>query len=519
MMYKRLLFICFMIALWIPLTVRGQEESLQSAQMLIVYNNNPTKEELYGVQSIVKVLTYLQHSVVFASVDESLPVVDNYDSIICYNITGNPDSFITALAGTDKAVFILGGDIAKEYAKQKGYDFNSVKYSDAIASANFEFSENRSYNTLTNLNNGFLLNGSFTYEKGSITVAGHSAGLYSGYGSFLYTPVTDFTDSLVLASFTEEVARWLWPYNGQPHTYAQYMVLDEVYPFTPADTLMEIIEYFIDSKIPFIISVMPLYENGGYPAMEHFCEILRYAQANGGAVIMHTPITLQEDKNVGQIWKYLTTATEAYTNYGVYPLGIQVPESFMFTETSREIIRRYSTIFWYKDEGEISIDLSEHYNSIYSDGHNMIGSSIYLDDLLNNQIMVHSTATYIDLNGGVDLIREQLDDKKASGIPLKSLWEVDNTVYADNLYLHTTGGQVYFNNEKMSLDYVPFVYDENYDYNNGVFHLIAMDLAGLNEILVFIVIISSILFIFFIIRARQFNRKKFLYTREREQKK
>lgn len=526
MMYKKLCLLCCIIlfaAIGNPFTaprvVRGEENPLKPAEMLIIYNNNPTKEELSGVQSIVEVLTYLQHSVVFASVDECLSVLNNYDSIICYNLTGVTNSFINALADSDKAVFVAGGDMVKAYVDKKGYPITSTEFRDVTASVNYEFSEKRKFNTLTNLDRGYLLKGNFRYTAGMISVAGESSGLYSVYGSFLYTPVTDFNDSLLLASFTDEVAQWLWPYNGKPHTYAQYIVLNEVFPYTNANTLMKVIEYLIDNKLPFIISVMPVYQNGQYPAMERFCEILRYAQAGGGAVIMHAPITLREDKNVDLIWQYLTTATEAYTNYGVYPLGIQVPERFMFTETSREIIRRYSTIFWYKEEGEASVDLSEHFNSIYSDGHNMIGSSIYLDDLLSNQIMVHSTATYIDMNESFDMIKEQLEEKKTSGIPFKNLWEIDNSVYANNLYLHTSGGQVYFNNEKKSLDYIPFAYDKNFDYNKGLFHWIAMDLAGLNEILVVVVIISSVLFTFFIIRARQFNRKKFLYTKEREQKK
>ncbi len=524
MMFKKVIvcLVLTVLSLSVPMQARGEDTQaapLKPAEMLIVYNNNPTSEEMAGVQSIVEALTYLQHSVVFAPVNESSPVLKDYDHIICYDLKGDLKTFMTALADSDKAVFLIGSGGITDYITEKGYDFTSSRFSDAVASVEYGFKDNRSYDTLINLEDGVLLNGAFTYESGTITVAGRSAGLYSRYGSFLYMPSTDFGDSLILASFTNETARWLWPYNGQPHAYAQYIVLNEVYPFTPPEQLLEIVDYFIKNKLPYILSVMPVYENGEYPAMERFCEVLRYAQANGGAVIMHTPITLQEGGNVDQIWEYLTIATEAYANYGVYPLGIQVPESFMFTDTSREIIRRYSTIFWYKDDAAVSIDLSERFNTIYSDGHNMIGSSIHLDELLSSQIMVHSTATYIDLNNDFNTIKEQIDEKRASGVPLKSLWEVDNTVYGNSLYLYTLNGQVYLNNKKVTLDYTPFEYENNYDYDNGVFHWIAMDLKGLNEILILIVLVSSALFTVFIIRARQFNRKKFLYPKEGEPKK
>lgn len=34
-----------------------------------------------------------------------------------------------------------------------------------------------------------------------------------------------------------------------------------------------------------------MYVNGDYPSMTHFCEVLRFAQAGGGAVIINAPLT------------------------------------------------------------------------------------------------------------------------------------------------------------------------------------------------------------------------------------
>jgi len=516
MMYKRfavLLWIFILAAACFPMKADASEEELEKTEILVVYNNNPTDEEMMGVQSIVKIITYLQHSIVFASVDESISDLDNYDSIICYGLKGNLDRFMTNLTEADKAVFILGSGGVEDYVTQKGYEFTCDRIINSVASVSYEFSEENKFSVLLNLEDSVLLNGQFNYVKGTITVANLTANLYSRYDNFVYMPSTDLSNSLMQASFTKEVAQWLWPFSGEPFSYAQYIVINEVYPFTPPEKLLEVVDYLIDLKLPFVISVMPIYENGEYPAMERLCEVLKYAQANGGAIIMHAPVINQEADNVKQIWEYLTIATVAYTNYGIYPLGIQVPERFMFSEINREIIQRYSTVFWYGESKEASINLTEQFNTIYKDGHQMIGTAIHLDELGNSQIKVHSTALYLDIYDGIDMIKDQIQACRQSGIPLKSLWDIDHKVYADNLYLHTEQGQVYFNSSKVSLDYKPFEYEENYNYHNA-FQWIMFDLKGLNEKLVFVVAISSIVFVIFIIKARNINKRKFLFPKE-----
>jgi len=364
------------------------------------------------------------------------------------------------------------------------------------------------------LKDSILLSGDFAYVNGTISIEDLNANLYSRKDNFVYLPTSDLSEAILQASITKEIAFWLWPFKGNPHPYAQYIVLDEIYPFLPPEQLMEAVEYLVETRLPFVISVMPIYENGEYPSMQRFCEVLRYAQANGGSIIMHSPLIQQEGDNVEQIWKYLTIATQAYTNLGIYPLGIEVPESYMFTETGREILKRYSTVFFYQNEDvDSKIYLEDRYNTILNDGHKMIAPTIELDNQGNSLIMVHPTALYLDLNEGMDSLKIKVNACIESDVPLKSLWEMDNVVYADNLYFYTEDGQAYLNNEEVSLEYLPFKYTENYDYENGAFRWIMKDLKGLNSKLVFIVVVSSVIFIIFIVIARQINKHKFLLPR------
>lgn len=520
MMYKKKFMVLFILAILvflnvIPKSAVKSENSWEDAEILIIFNNNPNQEEISGVQTMVKILTYLQHSVVFASVDECIPVLRDYDFIICYDLRNVPDYFVQSLVNAEKAVMMLGGNCAEAYTSQKGYMVEYHWISDSIATVKNSLYAEEPFTSLLKLKDCVLLNGYFSYTTGELDVDGQKSSLYMRVGNFLYTPISDLSEPSMQALFTKEVARWLWPYNGEPHSYAQYIVLDEVYPFVEPQKLMEIVDYLIHYQLPFVISVMPIYQNTEYPAMKRFCEVLRYAQANGGAIILHAPIIQQYGENTELLKKYLSMAKEAYISYGVYPLGIQVPDSYMFIEAQREILKWYSTVFFYKDNDDISINLDERFNYIYKNGHQIIGPAICLGRHGNNQVKTHLTAVYIDIYDGMEKVKEQIHACIQSRISIKSLWNTYNVVYGNNIYLNTDQGQLYYNNNRVSLKYEPFEYEEDFNYKNDVFHWIAKDLRSLNKVLIIVVILSSTTFLAFIIKARHVNKRRFLISSKR----
>jgi hypothetical protein len=497
-------------------TLSETQEEIPDADILLVYGLKPSDTEKKSMEEIVKTLTYLQHSVVYLPVSKCEDIVENYDYIICYNIGSEGNSFMDRLAALNKEVFFLGGDAVREYIKTSGYDISIEKVDDQAVSLEYSFTELNSSAALIRLKDTYLLEGDFTYQSGTLSYTNQTAGLYSKMDSFLYSPCYDLTNEIISSSFANETAIWMWPYKGNPHTYSQYLVLDEVYPFFPPEQLLEIVNYIISLRLPFVISVMPIYQNGDYPAMERFCEVLRYAQANGGAVILHAPNTVQQEDNKEQLWDYYSYAMKAYTNYGIYPLGIEVPEKFLFNEIDREIMERYTTIFCYKEDEIDSFDLEEQYNKIYNDGHLLIAPSYTMNEKRNCQILTLSTAAYVDITQDMDGIKEAISDSVKAEVPLKNLWDINQKVYGNDLYIYTNQGEVYFNDEKVNLDYTPFTY-EKYKYKSGVFQWIAKDLTGLNHQLAFIVVISSVIFCTFIIIGRHHNRKRFLLPRKKSE--
>ncbi len=66
-------------------------------------------------------------------------------------------------------------------------------------------------------------------------------------------------------------------------------MLDRIYPFADPERLLSLVEMLKTENVPYVLCIMPIYANADYPAMERFCEVLRYAQSRGAGIVMHVP--------------------------------------------------------------------------------------------------------------------------------------------------------------------------------------------------------------------------------------
>lgn len=110
-----------------------------------------------------------------------------------------------------------------------------------------------------------------------------------------------------------------------------YFVLDEIYPFSDLDMLRETADVLDENGIPFIVRVMPVYENYDYPAFLRFTQALLYVQSKGGSIVLHDPL-VQEDESVRETLETrLSRAKKAFEDAGITlfemnypPLGVSI---------------------------------------------------------------------------------------------------------------------------------------------------------------------------------------------------
>lgn len=94
----------------------------------------------------------------------------------------------------------------------------------------YEFAQNQTRNAAVRVPDLLSLSGEGLYENGKIYAGGREYPFCSGTDNVRYTPVVDYSGEILQAALIEELTYWLWPYNDQPHTYGQYLVLDQIYP-------------------------------------------------------------------------------------------------------------------------------------------------------------------------------------------------------------------------------------------------------------------------------------------------
>lgn len=148
-------------------------------------------------------------------------------------------------------------------------------------------------------------------------------------------------NSLVLSAFVKELSLWR---KENEQNCVEYYVIDKVYPFQNPAKLLEVVQEIQEKDAFFIISVMPVYNHEDYPAMQQFCEVLKYAQDNGGMIFLYAPVNQMDSFDVDLVNEYLSLAISAYVKQGVYPMGLQVPKNWIRNNDTVEIMSRFKTI-------------------------------------------------------------------------------------------------------------------------------------------------------------------------------
>ena len=520
--YSLLLLICI---LCMPLTpayasdVPSNEAELRG-DILIVYSDAASDEEIKAVSDMVEILTYQAFQVAFAEASDSMDMIEQYDYIICYHMERYPEEIIPLLQSCrETEILFIGNTFMKDYMdtgnKSVGRDY--IESSVNVGKIIYFFDELSSKEGLSNEDEFVFLEGKLDYQSGTLLVDDIEGYVVASKGNITHMALSDMNDALVKAIFSREVAVWKWPYSGTPHVYAQYIVLNEVYPFVEPEKLLSVVELMVDAHEPFVISVMPVYLNGEYPAMQRFCEILRYAQDNGGTIIIHAPINQDTKIDADTMNAYLTMATNYYLAQGVYPMALQAPSVWMYDENAMKVIGRFSTIFATDEEDPlVEFPADVHTNKVYKDGHQWVGPAIALDATGVSYTKVYSTAVYIDISEDVDTITNKINACRQSFVPLKSLWDIAHSFWTDEAVMNYKNKIILVNGERVEYTFEPTEFEEDYDYHRNMLKRFSKDLSSENSKLLVAVIIVSTLFIFFILVARYNNRRKFFHSKDKE---
>ena len=98
-----------------------------------------------------------------------------------------------------------------------------------------------------------------------------------------------------------------------------------------------------------------------------------------------------------------------------------------------------------------------------------------------------------------------------SNVLMKSMWDMDQSVYTNQYVLKYENKILKFQGKVVSLSYEPFKYEENFDYKRNIVGRMARLMSNSNKVLLVFVGIISFIFIIFIIIARKNNKRSFFH--------
>ena len=477
--------------------------------ILVIYPEEADK--LSGeddLSAIAKVLLSLRYSADFVEAEEAGPLIGEYDKVIwCSTVSSNRmDAKI--LQGYEGKLLVLGQAVGLEEfgLKETGGFLGSF-----MGVGEYAFDDEVVFShSIPLLNPGTLENA--TYENGALTAAGGKLPLAGGRDNVHYLALTAYSDAFSREVFKQEIAQWLWPYESRMHTYTGYVVLDAVYPFYDPYRLRDLVDYMVERKMNFVISVMPIYEHSDYPAMGQFCEVLRYAQANGGAVILHAPI-IQNGIEMEALASQLTTITCNYLDQNVYPLALEVPSEWLFREDLLPILGRYKTLFL-SDMDAFSSHAPKEYGLMdyLLLGSQQIVPAVKLDETGVSHLARCATAVYLNLGMTEDeQLLSVIEAARNAPIPMQSLWGMDQAAYTnDGFFLTWDQNTLLVNDEQRFLVYTPQTFDREFDYKRNEYYRFVANLNNQNHFLIGVSVVVLVLFLALGYRSRKQMHRRFL---------
>jgi Uncharacterized protein conserved in bacteria (DUF2334) len=293
-----------------------------------------------------------------------------------------------------------------------------------------------------------------------------------------------------------------------------YLMLDEVYPFDDLNLLVEKIDYLYDKGYPFIISAMPVFNNTNSNAMRRYAEALRYAQAKGGAIILHFPYIYQKDSvnaGIDDILSKMTKANKNFLDYLVYSSAIDVPEDLLYYNEAYKYLNTSNTIFLdtKKEIKKIDVDSFENIDKIDN-----IIEKIPIEDFYYKNSYFNNKA--ITLKGDMDIgeFKNNIQMLNNKEVYFDNFKYVNTYIHLGENILEGYNGNISLNNSNAT----PQKFISIEEFENMMGNKIEtkpiennrINLSYANKWIILLTISASFIFIIIVIRNSNLDRKKFL---------
>lgn len=494
MMYKRIAALLVLLAaLWVFMPTGVAEVN----HYALLYDD-PSSETIRLLREIT---LYSSWNCDYLSLWEAEDLSGYDAAILCVGEDRQlPDAMVQALEKIP--VFAIGGGGVRQLSSEARWFEGDVMLRCAAEGG-------ESSDVLLNEGGLCLLSSHDEALGGEVYVDGIAHALCQKRGNLTHFAYFDAQVPILCAQLAQALQLWQWPYDNAPTAYGEYLVLDYVYPFLNPAEVMERTEMLREEGVPYALAVTPIFSNAEYPAMKRFCEFLRYEQSQGAGIILRVPFVSIGQVDLDDLIHAMEVSYEAYASYGVYPLAVEAPTSWLECEKGLEALKGFRTVFLFLTDEIVEVGENLRQNLAFRDGHQIIAPAWEDSRAFSSS---YAQAIYLDTEMDVEEMREFVQRIKNSKRVLKGLTQMENMVYTGDIAVEGSSGMLRMNGKLVDTRYVPFTYEENYTFDRGITQFFKEQIETSNQWLMLFVGVACVVFLILIAMFRRQIKRELLGT-------
>lgn len=293
----------------------------------------------------------------------------------------------------------------------------------------------------------------------------------------------------------------------------RYILIDNVTPFIDLNDLVNKISYLHQNGIQFVVSTIPVFENTNFNSMKRYVEVLRYAEARGGTIIMHDPFLESENAPAEDIIRNCIIGYKNYLDYWVYPVALDIPKAYLYRDDMKPLLSKSNTIFLQEAEDTGILDFASFQNNRFS---NVIQKINYENIDISNYKDFENTAISIDNKNSYKDFKKIVSNLIDNGIYFNNPSYINSKVTLGNDALVAGGNGIYLNDKPVTQN--TFVNEKNFKEaiskdNKSIEppkeEKKYINISNPGKVIVTVAIIACIIFLVIVILSRKIDRKKY----------
>lgn len=293
-----------------------------------------------------------------------------------------------------------------------------------------------------------------------------------------------------------------------------YLLINEVYPFSNLALLEELADKLYEAGIPFIVSARPVLSNLDYPAAKRYMETLKYVQSRNGSIVVNAPAVASTISDIDRdLNAALGDFIDALADYDIAPLGMGAE---MYWSYDRYYVDKgmefFDSVILFPNERlmyKSKIDTSQSYSSsLFSVASDYMQPYEHTGKVIEPLPMdIAVTVPFVEDESELEELASRLisswtifsDYKHGS----HSVVTKNNTITSENGLLLINGRSVTLNDAKKSIS-------SEYAYGQEEQKSFENFFAVQNRFFIIIIVVTIMAFgVFLIVGYRMYRRKYF----------